>query len=128
MVRRCTDPEHPVYHRYGGRGITVAPEWLDFDTYYADTGEPPEPGMTLDRVDNDLGYGPGNWRWATRQEQSANRGKFCHHLTFEGKTQTASEWARELGLKVETIIWRVKAGWPVERILTTKHAYKGGKL
>jgi len=129
MVQRCTNPDHPAYHRYGGRGITVCPAWLDFDTYYADTGEPPEPGMTLDRIDNDGPYSPSNCRWATRQEQAANRGEFCHFLTFNGKTQTASEWARELGLNVTTVIWRVKKGWPVDRILTVdSESYKEGKM
>lgn len=116
MVKRCTDPEHQYWRYYGGRGITVDPVWLDFERYYADTGEPPTDKHTLDRIDNEKGYGPDNWRWATKAEQSQNR-RYCHHLTFNGKTQTASEWARELGMKVETVIWRVKAGWAVEDIL-----------
>src|SRR5687768_14352002 len=73
MIRRCTDPSSPDWPNYGSRGITVCDRWLDFDTYYADVGPCPEPGLTLDRVDNDGNYEPGNWRWATRAEQTANR-------------------------------------------------------
>jgi hypothetical protein len=97
---------------------------MNFENYYADTGEPPAPGLTLDRENNDGPYSPDNCNWATKARQSQNR-SYCHRLTFNGKTQTASEWARELGLKPETVIWRVKKGWPVEKTLTTKHAYKG---
>lgn len=118
MTHRCYDTKHPRYADYGGRGIAVCNEWMDFETYYADTGDPPGPGMTLDRIDNEGPYAPGNCEWASKARQSQNR-RYCHHLTFNGKTQTASEWAREIGVGQFTIIWRVKHGWPVERILST---------
>lgn len=128
MIKRCTDPEHKFWKDYGGRGITVDPAWLDFDQYYADTGEPPTEQHTLDRIDNEKGYGPDNWRWATKAEQARNR-RYCHLLTFTGKTQTASEWARELGMKVETVIWRIKKGWDVSDILDPDaETYHRGKL
>lgn len=73
MVRRCTRPTDPDWKNYGGRGITVCPEWLDFEIYYADIGDCPAPGLTLDRIDNDGNYEAGNMRWATRKEQRANR-------------------------------------------------------
>lgn len=72
MIQRCTDPTHKSWPDYGGRGITVCPEWMDFETYYAQVGDAP-PGMTLDRVDNDRGYEPGNVAWATQSTQSRNR-------------------------------------------------------
>lgn len=73
MIRRCTDPKNHKYADYGGRGITVAPEWLDFEYYYRDVGDPPEPGLSLDRIDNNGNYEPGNVRWATPVVQRANR-------------------------------------------------------
>lgn len=71
--RRCTDPSHPDWKNYGGRGITMCAEWLaSFAAFYAHIGPRPA-GLTLDRRDNDRGYEPGNVRWATRSEQTANR-------------------------------------------------------
>lgn len=73
MIRRCTNPTAASYPRYGARGIKVCERWMNFDAYYDDVGDPPSPGMSLDRIDNDGDYEPGNVRWATAKEQSANR-------------------------------------------------------
>lgn len=72
MVFRCANPNYYQFDNYGGRGISVAPEWLDFVQFLADMGERPS-GKTLDRVDNEKGYFKGNCRWATPKEQAANR-------------------------------------------------------
>lgn len=75
MKRRCFDPTHPRFDAYGGRGITVCAEWLDFWTFVNDIGYPPDDGQrwTLDRIDNDGNYEPGNVRWATDSEQNRNK-------------------------------------------------------
>lgn len=73
MKARCRNPRVPDYPRYGGRGITVCDRWYEsFDAFLADMGDRPD-GLTLDRIDNDRGYEPGNCRWATKSDQSRNR-------------------------------------------------------
>ena len=116
MRQRCLNPNNPKYSVYGGRGITVCERWGDFALFLADMGDP-EPGMTLDRIDNDRGYEPGNVRWATRLGQANNR-RDNQHITFNGVTLTFAEWGRVTGLGKSTIARRHANGWSVERILT----------
>lgn len=72
MHKRCS-PGFDQYEDYAGRGITVCKAWSDFATFLADVGLSPGPGWTLDRMNNDVGYKPGNVRWASRATQSRNR-------------------------------------------------------
>lgn len=72
MVQRCTNPRHPAYDRYGGAGIDICAEWrMSFAAFYAHVGPRPA-GTSIDRIDNNRGYEPGNVRWATPLEQSHN--------------------------------------------------------
>lgn len=110
IKRRCFNPNAPHYHRYGGRGITMHPEWVDdFAKFAADVGEPHDDGLSLDRIDNGKGYEPGNVRWATRKEQSNNRENNVRY-THNGATHTLTEWARVVGISYAAIRGRWLAG------------------
>lgn len=79
LVDRCRNPNHHAWHRYGGRGIKLHPAWYAFDVWHADVlaeiGPWPGKGHTLDRIDNNGHYEPGNIRWATAAQQRANQNR-----------------------------------------------------
>ena len=121
MKRRCHNPEHRNYPDYGGRGIAVCAEWRDdFKAFYDHVTALPgygKPGMSLDRIDNDGNYEPGNVRWATEKQQKRNT-RYTVMLEFDGKIQCMADWADELGMKRVTLEQRIRSGWSVERALT----------
>jgi hypothetical protein len=121
MKQRCLNARSKSWFRYGGRGIAVAQEWLGphgFENFYAYVGDPPSSAYSLDRIDNDGDYEPGNVRWATKKEQGSNRAS-SRLLTYRGLTMTVSEWAREMGIHPVTLGLRLFKGWPVRRALET---------
>lgn len=120
MIRRCHEPRATGYKRYGGRGITVCDRWRGEDglaNFIADMGPRPK-GYELDRIDNDQGYFKENCRWGTRRQQARNR-RDTRLITLNGKTQCLKDWLAEFGILDPTFRYRVKAGWTIERALTT---------
>jgi hypothetical protein len=97
MIRRCEVPHDRNWRRYGGRGITICPEWREsFDRFVQDMGERP-PGRTIDRIDNDRGYEPSNCRWATPTEQQRNRSCSKHVRSPDAPTEEAASTGRVQG-------------------------------
>jgi hypothetical protein len=119
-VDRCSNPRHREYHRYGGRGIEVCPEWrADFAAFLANIGPRPSAAHSLDRIDNDGHYEPGNVRWATRREQSNNI-RSNHIVRVDGMDKTLAEAIRSSGLKSSTVRARIRNGWSLERALNER--------
>lgn len=117
MLQRCriTDPNHPTFKDYAGKGITFDPRWIDFVNFYDDMGDRPD-GCTIDRIDSSKGYYKENCRWATLDVQANNK-KNARLLTFNGKTQTLEKWAQELKIAKSTIHCRLRDGRTVEESL-----------
>lgn len=115
VVKRCTNPNHKNFDRYSQLGI--APEFLVFSAFYAQLGECPE-GWTIDRVDNEKGYFPGNVRWADWTTQARNRDD-VHSITHNGETRCLVEWEVLLGIPKGRLADRINnLGWDPVRALT----------
>lgn len=116
MIARCTNPNNKAFPDYGGRGISVCERWKTFQNFLEDMGEKPT-GLSLDRINNDGNYEPGNCRWASDRTQARNR-RSNRFLTFNGKTQSIRDWAQEMKLGYQNLTSRLHYGWSVERALT----------
>lgn len=109
MKTRCLNANRRCHARYGGRGISICPQWVEsFESFLRDMGEPPK-GCTLDRINNDGDYEPGNCRWSTMQEQ-ANNTRRSRHVTIEGERMTAMQAANKYGVSPFTIYGRLNRG------------------
>lgn len=116
---RCLNPNVKQYQDYGGRGISVCERWMIFDNFYADMGEPPAE-MSIERINNDDGYHPGNCKWATRTEQGRNQRR-NRIIAVDGVSMTMTEWGERVGLKPATIWLRIEKGWSErDAVLTPK--------
>jgi hypothetical protein len=118
MRTRCHNSSRDSYQDYGGRGIRVCDRWRDsFESFWADMGSTYEPGLTIDRIDVNKGYEPGNCQWATRKQQNRNTRRNMM-IQFRGETRCLGEWCELLDLPYHSIYTRLSRGWPVERALT----------
>lgn len=118
MKQRCYNPKSNLFHRYGGRGITVCRRWIkSFKDFALDMGERPS-GGSIERVDNNKGYCKSNCVWATgaTQQRNTGRNKF---VTYKGERRCIGEWASILGFNYETLRGRiVNRGWSIDDAFT----------
>ena len=119
MKNRCRNPNSEAYKNYGGRNVTVCDEWLDYAAFkewalshgYRDD-------LTIDRINNDLGYCPENCRWITREQQQSNK-RTNKYYTIGNETHYLNEWARIYGVSASAMINRMKRGWSAYDAITT---------
>lgn len=118
MKRRCYQSNSDAYKNYGGRGIKICDRWLNsFPTFLKDMGVRPDKTYSIDRIDNNGHYEPGNCRWATATEQANNTRK-NHFITFNYETNTLTQWARILDMHPSVLRSRLKRGWSIEKTLS----------
>jgi hypothetical protein len=104
---RCFNPNDPKYPQYGGRGITMCPEWVsDFAAFYAYVGPAPS-GHTIDRIDVNGNYEPGNVRWATSAQQSRGRTDNVY-VTYKGERMILKDCAARAGVNYKALHRRVR--------------------
>lgn len=108
MIARCMSPTNPAFPRYGGRGISVCERWLVFERFFEDMGPKPSARHSIDRINNDGNYEPGNCRWASSLEQQANRS------STRLVTLTLGALSRISGVDHKKLWRRLRAGWTVE--------------
>lgn len=124
---RCYNPRQRAWPDYGGRGITMCDDWRNsFEAFLRDMGPCPE-GHSIDRIDVNGNYEPGNCRWAPDEIQANNKTN-NRILELNGERHTVQEWARIKGVPRERINARLKRGWTVADALTvegdaTRHRY-----
>lgn len=119
MKQRCTNEKKRDFKYYGGRGVKVCDEWLhSFKAFFAHIGLRPSDKHSLDRIDVNGNYEPGNVRWATHQEQVENT-RVIRMVEVNGKTQSISAWEREMGLSKGQVKSRMNAGWAMQEAILT---------
>lgn len=122
MLDRCERPTTHNYARYGGRGVTVCERWHDFTNFLADMGKKPSPRHTIERIENNGNYEPGNCRWESAKEQNRNRSD-NRLVTYLGWEMTIAEACERTGISRNAVDARLRRGWTPERAVTTPVKY-----
>lgn len=124
IKRRCLNERDVQFANYGGRGISMYPDWIvSFESFFQYVGPRPSKNHSIDRIDNNGNYEPGNVRWATPIEQ-ANNTRFNRLITVKGITKTIAQWESEMGCRKEMIRQRInRLGWNPEVAIFTPKKY-----
>lgn len=117
MRKRCLFPWNHNYPNYGGRGIVICKEWEEFSVFLGDMGPKPHPTDTLERIDSNGNYEPGNCCWASplRQRRNQRRNIF---VEYQGERLTLAEVSARMGVSRGTLKSRMDHGWPLELVLS----------
>jgi hypothetical protein len=120
IKNRCLNKKNPAYCNYGGRGITMFTDWIDsFESFFSYVGNRPSSKHSIDRIENNGNYEPGNVKWSTKKEQANNR-RSSQFFIFMNESKTLSEWSETTGISYDVIRQRInKYGWSIEKALTT---------
>jgi hypothetical protein len=111
IKNRCHRPTYAHYECYGGRGITVCDRWLNsFENFYNDMGPRPSACHSIDRIDVNGNYEPGNCRWATIRQQHRNT-RSNAFVQYLGKNVCIAEAAELSGIRPTTLHTRLRRGW-----------------
>lgn len=121
MKTRCGNANTHYYKDYGERGIRVCDRWQSFEAFHEDMGDPPSRTHSIDRIENDGNYEPGNCRWATPTQQVRNRRNNIV-VEYRGESKCLSEWAHLTGIPQNTLRYRLSHGWNADRAFTTRPA------
>ncbi len=118
MRSRCRNPNNTDYRNYGGRGISICDRWDDFAAFVEDMGYRPD-GLTIDRIDTNGNYEPGNCRWASEKVQANNK-RTNVRVTVEGETRTLQEWSDHFGIDRTKARYRLSQGWDMSDVFREK--------
>ncbi len=119
MIDRCRNSDAKEYPNYGGRGIKVHPDWVRaFDPFIEHIGLRPSRKHTLDRINNDGNYEPGNVRWATRADQARNK-RTNRWIEFAGRRMVLEDWAKQVGICPNSMAKRLR-NYPLSIALSLK--------
>lgn len=122
---KCRLKDNKKQKNYSGRGVKVCERWAkSFALFLKDMGPRPSLKHSIDRIDTNGDYEPGNCRWATQMVQANNK-RSNNLITFKGVTMSARMWDREAGLRLDTVARRIRSGWSIEKAITEPPRWKG---
>ena len=127
IIKRCTNPNDISFKNYGERGIKVCEEWMnDFMAFFNYIGPKPTQKHSIERINNNRNYQPGNVKWATQKQQCNNK-RNNHRITLNGQTMTITQWADFVGIPPKTLHNRINLGWPPVKAIFQPVRYSNHK-
>lgn len=118
MLNRCYYDNDIRFSSYGGRGIEVCSQWHSFEPFYEWANQNGyKDGLSIDRIDVNGNYEPGNCRWSGNIEQANNK-RSCRYYTYQGETLTIAEWAKRYNMNYKKLWKRLERGWSIDKSLS----------